>query len=77
MLGCFFRTLGFLLSGIPYNFVIVRISIMIGADIPHFRFGLVFDENIQVFIFANTALARRGIVKPKIRHLIDFFLDGL
>ena len=77
MLRSVFRTLGFLLSGIPYNFVIVRISIMIGTDILHFRFGFVFDENIQVFIFANTALACWGIVKPKIRHLIDLCLNCL
>ena len=45
MLGWFFRTLGFLLSGIPYNFVIVRISIMIGATSLISAFVLLFDEN--------------------------------
>ena len=76
MLGCFFRTLGFLLSGIPYNFVIVRISIMIGAT-SLISALVLYLMKIYRYSYLRTPRLRAGHSQTKIRHLIDFFLNGL
>ena len=48
---------------------------MEGPDVFHLFSIFILDENIEKFVFSDSPPTNGLIVKPEIRHLIDFFFD--
>ena len=63
-------------SWLPANFTFKVLMFLVErSDFLHFFCCFILNENIKKFIFSNPGTANRFVVKPQVRHLIDFCFD--
>ena len=51
------------------------VFLMEGPDVFHLFSIFILDKNIEKFVFSDSPPTNGLVVKPEIRHLIDFFFD--